>query len=799
MATDFTTPSINCPSPELRTGQGLARVAVDDTAASLLVTFEEPIAGQNYLLDPRSYTLSGGQRLFPRILKAAADLSPEAAGRRVTLTLDGIGDFSIYTLTVTGPDIDPFFSSHKLRFRLACDERFDCRAAAPAAPVPAELPVTIDYLAKDYSSFRQALLDFISVRRPDWTERSEADIGIMLMELFAATADNLSYLQDRVANEAFLDTATQRRSVALHLSLIGYQIDEGASAYTWLHLSVRSVQTFSPVDRWKITNQPAAASEPVIVFEPPAAVRLDPRHNCICLYSWGNQNCCLPANALSAALAGSYEDLRPGDYLLFDNGKGNRDVVRLTAQPEVGQAGRITSPPSCCGAGPITSPAGPSDPITIVRWSAATPLTSDYCVSTSVVRGNMVVATHGETVTDVLRALTPEQVAALNAEIAARKPGEAPPRQRLELSFFPLAHLDPSTLQLVAPPGAPAASESTPAFTSRPPRNISQLRLQVDGIQGEWTERNSLLDSRGDARDFRVEIDDQGDGTVVFGDGTFGLRPPETAKVTATYRVGGGVAGNVAADTLTVLKPSAGWLISVTNPIAAVGGRDLESRDHARRVGPPGFHKPLVAVTAADYQEAAQQFTDASGNKPVQRANASFRWTGSWLTVTLSIDPRDKEGLPESLRTGLLQFLDGRRLAGYDLEILRAIYIPIELEIEFCIVPGFFPGDVQRALEQALGSGVLPGGRKGFFHPDNFTFGDSVFISRIYAAAMAVPGVDAVHIITLARQHSARAQSETATNLAQGFLAVGSDQIVQLDNDRNFPERGTLAVRQRGA
>ena len=58
---------------------------------------------------------------------------------------------------------------------------------------------------------------------------------MMLLELFAATADNLSYMQDRVANEAFLGTATQRRSVAGHLALIGYQMDEGASAYTWLH------------------------------------------------------------------------------------------------------------------------------------------------------------------------------------------------------------------------------------------------------------------------------------------------------------------------------------------------------------------------------------------------------------------------------------------------------------------------------------------------------------------------------------------------------------------------------------
>jgi hypothetical protein len=201
------------------------------------------------------------------------------------LTLDSIGDFSIYTLTVSGPGIDPFFASRKLRFRLACDDRFDCSQPAAPPPAPAKLPVTIDYMAKDYASFRQALFDFIPTRLPDWTERSEADIGIMLLELFAFTADNLSYLQDRVANEAFLGTATQRRSVAGHLALIGYQMDEGASAHTWLQFQVGS-QAALPSD-FQVRNK-VATGETQIVFEPLGSVTLDPALNQMALYDWGN-------------------------------------------------------------------------------------------------------------------------------------------------------------------------------------------------------------------------------------------------------------------------------------------------------------------------------------------------------------------------------------------------------------------------------------------------------------------------------------------------------------------------------
>ena len=82
----------------------------------------------------------------------------------------------------------------------------------------------IDYLARDYASFRRALVDLIPSKLPEWTDRSEADFGVVLIELFAYMADILSYYQDRIANEAFLATAQERRSVIQHLRLIGYEM-----------------------------------------------------------------------------------------------------------------------------------------------------------------------------------------------------------------------------------------------------------------------------------------------------------------------------------------------------------------------------------------------------------------------------------------------------------------------------------------------------------------------------------------------------------------------------------------------
>jgi hypothetical protein len=786
-------PAIQCANATLHPGtQGIKRVAVDDSNARLTVVFLAPITSQqSYLFKPQSYSLTGGQRLFPRLLKAEPGALASPPGFQepsVMLTLDGPGDFSIYTLTVSGPDIDPFFSSAKLRFRLACDELFDCQTPAAQQASQPDVPVVVDYLAKDYSSFRQALLDFIPTRLPAWTERSEADIGMMLLELFASTADNLSYLQDRVANEAFLTTATQRRSVAGHLALLGYQMDEGASAHTWLQFQVNTQQTLSGNPGFKVSNQPITSDEPVIVFETLGNAALDPVHNQMALFDWGNSNCYLPRTAFSAALAGSYTRLKAGDYLLFDNGGGNRDIVRLSASPQVFSVAQVMP-------GTLGSP--PSGFVTIVNWSPATPLQNNYCVACTIVRGNVVPATHGETVNETLRFLTPEQRAQTEFQIAARQPWQRIPRQRLQLSNAPLAHLDPQTLSLGEPLTAQAAdTNQTSSGQNVAPasRSISTLQLFVDDVPRQ--EQTTLLTALADSQVFKVEINETGQATVVFGDDVFGQSPSETATITAIYRIGGGQNGNVGADTLTVAHPDvpAPWLVSVTNPLPATGGRDLESADHARRFGPPLSHQPLVAVSSADYQTAAAAFVDASGQQPVQRTQAGFEWTGSWLTVTLAVDPAGTDGLPPVLAGELQTYLATKRLAGYDLQITGPAYLPIDLAIQFAIAPGSQSSSVQQTLEQVLSNSVLPDGSKGFFHPDNFTFGLNLYVSKIFAAVMGVPGVQSAQITRLAQLHSAQPDAETAANLAKGFLAAGADQIIRLDNNRNFPQNGTLTV-----
>lgn len=109
----------------------------------------------------------------------------------------------------------------------------------------------IDYTHKDYASLRQAMLDLARYRLPEWTDRSNADMGMLFVDLFAYMGDIILYYQDRIANESFLHTATERRSVMHLLRLIGYSLQPAIAAYADLSL------TF---------NAPGAGESPLVVI-----------------------------------------------------------------------------------------------------------------------------------------------------------------------------------------------------------------------------------------------------------------------------------------------------------------------------------------------------------------------------------------------------------------------------------------------------------------------------------------------------------------------------------------------------
>jgi hypothetical protein len=187
--------------------------------------------------DIRIVSVSGGDSVAQVEVTAARFVRRTFAGQeRVVLEIETAhpGDFSIYVLHIDSDRLDPFFNDVEFSFKQGCPSRFDCREKEPPCPDEALVDFPVDYLARDFTSLRLALLDFAAQRYPGWQERLEADAGVMLSEVMAALGDELSYLQDRYAREAHFQSATQRRSLRWHTSLVDYPIHDGLSATTLL-------------------------------------------------------------------------------------------------------------------------------------------------------------------------------------------------------------------------------------------------------------------------------------------------------------------------------------------------------------------------------------------------------------------------------------------------------------------------------------------------------------------------------------------------------------------------------------
>lgn len=190
----------------------------------------------------------------------------------------------------------------------------------------------------------------------------------------------------------------------------------------------------------------------------------------------------------------------------------------------------------------------------------------------------------------------------------------------------------------------------------------------------------------------------------------------------------------------------------------------------------------------ADYAAKAEQ------NPLVDQAVAELRWTGSWYTVFISVEPKGGGNLTSTLKRAVTKNVERYHLAGQDLELEDPQYVPLQLQLEVCVDPDYFQSDVQAALKQVLGSGISAAGQKGFFYPDNFTFGQTVYLSKIYAAARSVTGVRSV------RATAFQPQGVNATNqyLELGEIPIGSLQVARLANDPSFPNHGQLSLVMEG-
>jgi hypothetical protein len=198
--------------------------------------------------------------------------------------------------------------------------------------------------------------------------------------------------------------------------------------------------------------------------------------------------------------------------------------------------------------------------------------------------------------------------------------------------------------------------------------------------------------------------------------------------------------------------------------------------------------KRLVTRRVSD-----KKFEVTQRQKGVDRAAATFRWTGSWYTLFDTVDRIGGLPVDAAYRVATRAFVERYRVIGNDLEVDPPRFVPLDVAMLVCVKAEFFRTDVQAELLDVFTNGIRKNGKPGFFHPDNFTFGQSLYLSRIYAAAQAVEGVESVTIIRFQRQGNAATSA-----ISTGELPMQRLEIAQLENSRDFPERGKLELQMRG-
>jgi Baseplate J-like protein len=491
-----------------------------------------------------------------------------------------------------------------------------------------------DFTNRDYASLLESLLDLAALKLPEWTDRSESDVGRMLLELFAYTGDVILYYQDRIANEAFLETAVERRSVIDLLSLIGYTLATPAAASVALELT--------PAD-------------------PAVEVRID-------------------AGARFATEAAI-----------------DRPPVEFVFLPDSGAA--LVQAPVVV--------AGVIQPITVTALNA-TP-----------VRNETLGVSSG-----------------------------------FENQAFTLA--------------------LSPVILPRDPDPRDTVAVEVDPGSGfeRWRRRSTLVNSLSDDPHFIARVDDQDRAQVIFGDGTYGRIPPAGSTIRASYQVGGGRQGNVAAGTITVVRSGVNVSAGVTNPQPASGGADRESVEDARRHAPAVFRSLQRAVTKEDIAALAETFPG------VARAVAV---PAGWNYVDVFVVATGGPELTDVLRAQLLQYFEPRRMVTTLVNIRQPVFVAISLALVVGVDPTFFADDVERRVRDAL---------EALFAIDRLAFGQPFHLSKVFEAAESVDGVAFAEVPGFVGRRSVPA-GEVVDPVA---AAAGRIPL----RPHEFPRQGTITITTSG-
>ncbi len=252
-----------------------------------------------------------------------------------------------------------------------------------------------------------------------------------------------------------------------------------------------------------------------------------------------------------------------------------------------------------------------------------------------------------------------------------------------------------------------------------------------------WRERATLTGATAVDRVFAVQRDAAGGARLLFGDGVNGRIPPAgppsaPAELVATYRVGGGPAGNV--PTGTRFDSAVPAIRGAVAPAGGHGGADGETLAHAGGFAPRLFRSGRRAVTAQDWVDLALA---------VPGVGKAVAVPSGWNGVDLYIAPAGAAAVPgELLRRDVLAAFEATRMLTTSVTLHPPRLVDVYLRADVRAVPYVLAADAVRAVQGAVGA---------LLAVDAVEFGQQLYLSRVYDAAQSLPEVDALNVTQFSR------------------------------------------------
>lgn len=260
-----------------------------------------------------------------------------------------------------------------------------------------------------------------------------------------------------------------------------------------------------------------------------------------------------------------------------------------------------------------------------------------YDHDTVSINANVVAASHGETVAG-------EVMGSGNGTLV---------NQRFTLNKAPLTYISAPTV---------TGGEST-------------LEVRVNDVL--WQEVDSLYQEGPRSQVYTLRQNNDGNSIITFGDGYKGARLPSGQEnITATYRSGIGLEGQVGSSTLKLLKSKPLGIREVTNPLPATGAASPESLDDARA------HAPLTVLTL-DRIVSVKDFEDfAAAFAGVGKAQATVLWNGETNVVHITIASASGDTVypTDQLYINLVQALE--QVRDVTVQVLVDGYRPLSFKVD---------------------------------------------------------------------------------------------------------------------